>query len=92
MSWPPAGHDRERELFEGPPEEPPGEPGKTLPEQVEGDHAYRDERPIPDDYEPRECPACKEPGEDLPEDQARCDTPACRVTTYQTTTPPDARR
>lgn len=25
--------------------ERPGEPGKTLPEQIEGDHAYRDEPP-----------------------------------------------
>jgi len=39
--WPPAGHDRQRELFSG----PPREPGKTLHQQVEGDHAYRDEPP-----------------------------------------------
>lgn len=48
--WPPAGHDRQRELFEG----PPREPGKTLPEQIEGDHAYRDE---PDPRAPR-CDDC----------------------------------
>jgi len=39
-----------------------------------------------------ECPACHETGEHVEEDQARCMTPACRVTTFQTTTPPDARR
>jgi hypothetical protein len=38
------------------------------------------------------CPACGEPGEHVQEDQARCTAPACRVTTFQTTTPPDARR
>jgi hypothetical protein len=38
-----------------------------------------------------ECPACGEPGERRPglADQARCSEPPCRVTTYQTTTPPD---
>jgi hypothetical protein len=39
-----------------------------------------------------ECPACGEPGErapTLPVDQARCREPPCRVTTFQTTTPPD---
>lgn len=41
-----------------------------------------------------ECPACDEHGERVEStaDQARCTTPACRVTTFQTTTPPDARR
>lgn len=39
-----------------------------------------------------DCPACGEEGEHVEEDQARCTAFACRVTTFQTTTPPDARR
>jgi hypothetical protein len=35
------------------------------------------------------CPACGEPGERRLADQARCVEPICRVTTFQTTTPPD---
>jgi len=38
------------------------------------------------------CPACGEKGDHVEEDQAACTAPACRVTTFQTTTPPDARR
>jgi len=38
-----------------------------------------------------DCPACSEDGEHVEEDQARCTTPRCRVTTFQTTTPPDRR-
>lgn len=37
-----------------------------------------------------DCPACGEPGEHVDEDQALCGTPACRVTSFQITTPPDA--
>lgn len=36
-----------------------------------------------------ECPACSEEGEHLEEDQAKCPTPSCRVTTFQTTYPLD---
>lgn len=36
------------------------------------------------------CPACSEEGELLEEDQAKCTTPACRVTTFQITIPLDA--
>jgi len=43
------GAERERRRMVPDPE--PCEPGKTLPEQIEGDHAYRDEPPA---HEPRE--------------------------------------
>jgi len=36
-----------------------------------------------------DCPACGEEGGYDDADQARCLTPACRVTTFQSTTPPD---
>lgn len=36
------------------------------------------------------CPACGEEGDRTDADQAACTAPACRVTTLQTTTPPDA--
>jgi hypothetical protein len=39
-----------------------------------------------------DCPACGAEGEYSDADQARCLTPECRVTTFQTTTPPDAAR
>jgi len=38
------------------------------------------------------CPACDAGGDHLEEDQAKCTAPACRVTTFQTTTPPDQGR
>jgi hypothetical protein len=38
-----------------------------------------------------DCPACGEEGDRVEEDQARCTAFACRVTTFQITTPPDAR-
>jgi hypothetical protein len=38
------------------------------------------------------CPACGQEGEHEMEDQARCLTPTCRVTTFQTTTPPSQGR
>jgi hypothetical protein len=36
------------------------------------------------------CPSCDQEGDLHREDQAQCTTPACRVTTFQITTPPDA--
>lgn len=59
--WPPAGHDRQRELFE--------DPGKTLPEQIEGDHAYRDDPPQPAPQEREREPLARRPTEvdSLPE-------------------------
>lgn len=39
-----------------------------------------------------DCPACGVEGEHVEEDQARCTAFSCRVTTFQTTTPPDAHR
>lgn len=39
-----------------------------------------------------DCPACGEKGAYDAADLARCTAPACRVTTFQITTPPDARR
>lgn len=53
MSWPPSGHDRQRELFgEDAPVPDHIQEGKTLPQQIEGDHAYRDDPPV-DHFEER---------------------------------------
>jgi len=56
-------------------------PGKTLDEQIEGDHAYRDEPPTPELGTPR-CPACNEHGKHYEEDQYMCDNPRCRTVIY----------
>lgn len=56
------------------------------------DHEYGDDHHhSPDvDREPGDtCPSCGEAGEHDVADQARCQTAACRVTTFQMTTLPD---